>query len=219
MSIGSNISDQLHHGADALDPTKLASAAKEQSAVAAHAAVDAGKDVAHKVGEQAAAVAEQAKEQLTSMLSHAKDEISTQVEHRGKQAARSGRSLLRGAERQVHKYVPGRKRSGPRSVVDNVMAFARRRPVLFLLVAAAVGFAAVRLVSAGVARTKAASRRGSVDAGSDGTTRTSPDGNGHDSADFADSTGPLTTETAGNGARSQYADVGGAEPGGSDLDR
>jgi ElaB/YqjD/DUF883 family membrane-anchored ribosome-binding protein len=217
MSLGSNISDQLRHTSDTLDAKQLASAAKEQGAVAAHAAVDVGRDVAHKVGEQAAAVAEQAKEQLTSIVSHAKDELSTQVEHRGKQAARSARSLLHGAEHQVRKHVPGRKRSGPQAVAANVMTFVRRRPVWSLLIAAAVGFAAVRLARAVVAPAKGASNRGPVDAGSGSTSRTDRDSSGNGSAKFADSTGPLTPEAAGNGATAQYADAAGEKPGWSDA--
>lgn len=217
MSLGSNISDQLRQTSDAVDAKHLASAAKEQGAAAAQAAVDVGRDVAHKVGEHAAVMAEQAKEQLTSMVSHAKDEISTTVEHRGKQAARRARSLLHDAERQVHRHAPGRKRRGPSAVVGNVMAFARRRPVLFLLIAAAAGFAAVRLARAVVSSTKGAADRRPSDAASGGASRAHRDNSGNGSAEFADSTGPLTPETAGNGTTAQYADAAGAEPGWSDA--
>lgn len=210
MSIGSNISDQLRHGADAIDPKQLASSVKEQGAHAAHAAADAGRDLAHKVGEQAAVVAEQAKD-LTSMVSHAKDELATQVEHRGKQAARSVRSLLRGAERQVHKYTPGRRRRGLGAVVHNVTGFARRRPVSFLLIVAAIGFVGARLVSGGAGRSKSPAPRGP---GNNGTNR---DSSRNGSADFADSTGPLTTAAPSNGESTKVADAAGAQPGWSDA--
>jgi len=184
MSIDNNFRQPQHptsgtgpqgNGSDAADAKEMAMAAKEQGATVAHSAVDAGKEVAHEASAQVSAVADQTKEQLSAVMGQAKQELSSQLDQRSQQAVAGLRTLsgqlaaltegrpqaagqvgsfLREAQQRVQSYTQTLEQRGPRAAMDDVVAFARRRPMSFLMIAGAVGFAAGRLTRAGVAEAK-----------------------------------------------------------------
>jgi hypothetical protein len=151
---------------------EMASTAKDETNRVAHAATDATKNVAGEAGAQAAAMLDEAKSQLGSMVDSAKQEVRSQLDDRTHQAAQGlqafsrqltalhdGRTqeaghlgaLVGDAQRRVERYAQTLETRGPEGLVQDVAAFARRRPLMFLAAAAATGFAAGRLARAGAA--------------------------------------------------------------------
>ena len=154
------------------DVKQMASTAKDESAAVAGTAVEGGREVAGEIADQASAVAGTAKDQLSNLMSQAKDEIRTQGEARGQQLVTGLQTLsdqltalvhgrpdeaggvgnaVREAQQRVQGYVRSVQDRGPQGLVDDVTAFARRRPGVFLLAASFTGFAAGRLVRSGAA--------------------------------------------------------------------
>ena len=149
-----------------------ARAAKDETAAVAQSAVEAGKEVVHEAAAQVSVVATEAKDQLGAMLGQVKDEFKSQVESGGQQAANgllslstqlsalsqgrpeeAGRvgAIVEDAQRRIQAYAETLQQRGPQAVVDDLSAFARRRPGMFLLAATAGGFAIGRLVRGGAA--------------------------------------------------------------------
>jgi len=150
-------------------------AAKDETAAVAQSAAEAGKEVVHEAAAQVSVVATEAKDQLGAMLGQVKDEIKSQVESGGQQAAsglltlstqlsalsqgrpdEAGRvgAMVEDAQRRIQAYAETLQQRGPQAVVDDLSAFARRRPGMFLLAATAGGFAIGRLVRGGAALNK-----------------------------------------------------------------
>jgi len=154
------------------DSRDRAQAAKDETAAVAQSTVEAGKEVVHEAAAQVSVVATEAKDQLGAMLGQVKDEFKSQVESGGQQAANgllslstqlsalsqgrpeeAGRvgAIVEDAQRRIQAYAETLQQRGPQAVVDDLSAFARRRPGMFLLAATAGGFAVGRLVRGGAA--------------------------------------------------------------------
>ena len=144
--------------------------ARAESAEVAETAKQAGKEVMSEVGEQTTAVARTAKDQFGELATQTRQELKAQSEQRGEQlAARMQmwagqmkalvegrvedagelRSLIGDAQQQLESYASSLRERGPDGVMQDVRAFARRRPGMFLLAAGATGFAIGRIVKAG----------------------------------------------------------------------
>jgi len=150
-------------------------AAKDETAVLTQKAAEAGHEVVHEAAAQASVVATEAKDQLGAVLGQVKHEIKSQVDAGGQQAANgllslstqlsalaqgrpeeAGRvgTIVDDAQKRIQAYAETLQQRGPQAVVDDLSAFARRRPGMFLLAATAGGFAIGRLVRGGAAANK-----------------------------------------------------------------
>ena len=144
--------------------------AKAESAEIAETAKQAGREVMSEVSEQTSAVARTAKDQFGQLATQTRQELKAQSEQRGEQlAARlqtwagqmkaliegrvedAGdlRGLIGDAQQRLESYASALRERGPDGVMQDVRAFARRRPGMFLLAAGATGFAIGRIVKAG----------------------------------------------------------------------
>jgi hypothetical protein len=153
----------------------MASAAQQEGSAVADKAMEAGRDVAQEAASQASAVASEAKNQLETLVHEAKDEFRTQVDMRGQQAADglktlsqqlsalaegrpqdAGRvgTMVGEAQQRLQSYSDRLQQRGPQALLDDVTAFARRRPGVFLMGAVATGFVVGRIVRAGAAANK-----------------------------------------------------------------
>jgi hypothetical protein len=132
---------------------------------AAESAAEEGRRVAGVAGQEAGNVAAEAKDQVTNLLDQAKSQVSEQggvqrdrlvqtlstlssdLDHMAEQSERSGMAtdLARqaaGRVRDLSNRIDGRE---PSQIIDDVRAFARRRPGAFLVGALAAGMVAGRL--------------------------------------------------------------------------
>ena len=185
--------------------------AKEQASGLAHAAADSGQGVLHEAKGQAADVVAEAKGQARDLLGEARAGLTSQASDQQARAASSLRSLgdelgrmADGSEQgglaaDLVRQVAGRTGSvaswlenrEPGDVLGEVTDFARRRPGVFLALAAGAGVLAGRLT------------RGLKDAPpSTGSTGTS---GGSAGAGLAGSTTGLSTPTAGSAGGSPAA--------------
>jgi hypothetical protein len=147
-------------------------AVKEQATGVAAGAVDRGKEVAGQASSAAGAVAGEAKNQVQDLVHRTRGELMDQAESRGQQAASGLRTLsdqlsalgdgrsgeagrlpeyLEQARTRVSSLAERLEQGGPQGVLDDVTAFARRRPGLFLVGAVGTGFLVGRLVRSGAA--------------------------------------------------------------------
>lgn len=168
-------SDGADSDVQSADAKEKLTAAKEESAAVAHSAVEAGKDVAHEAASQVSAVAAEAKDQIGAVLGQVGNEFKSQMDAGGKQVANGlltlstqlsalsqGRpqeaghigALVDDAQQRVQSYAQTLQTRGPQAIVEDLSAFARRRPGMFLLAATAGGFAIGRLVRSGAAANK-----------------------------------------------------------------
>ncbi|MCU1503434.1 MAG: hypothetical protein JWM12_2788 [Ilumatobacteraceae bacterium] len=144
-------------------------AANEASSVAG-GAVDAGREVANHATEEIKAVASQAKDHAQQLVDQTKSELVGQAEAKSQQAAGGLRTLssqlgalgdgrpqdagplghyLEDAQSKVASIADRLERGGPQGLLDDVTAFARRKPGVFLVGAVGAGFVVGRLVRAG----------------------------------------------------------------------
>ena len=158
-----------------------ADTAKEQAGRVGDQAKQSGAHVAGVAKEQAAGVAQEAKGQAKGLLHQGRAEVRSQVtqqKHRATGGIRSVGEQLSGlasgspqpgvatdlahqASQQVAKVAEWLESREPADLLDDVQRFARRRPGLFLGIAAGVGLVAGRLtrgVAAEVADEKQAQR-------------------------------------------------------------
>jgi hypothetical protein len=167
--------DPASSGLAADENSKLANVAdvatSEVSDVAS-SAVDGVRDVVDEASAQAKAVATQARQQLERLVGQGRNEFRLQAEQRGSQAAGQLRTLseqftalaegrpegagplvgyLEDVQGQIRRMTSRLEQGGPQGLVDDLTSFARRRPGVFLLAAAGVGFIAGRAVRATVA--------------------------------------------------------------------
>jgi ElaB/YqjD/DUF883 family membrane-anchored ribosome-binding protein len=154
------------------DVKQMASTAKDESAAVATTAVEGGREVVGEVADQVSVVAGNAKEQFTNLVTQAQDELRVQGEARGQQVVSGlqtfsdqlsamvhGRpdqaggvgTVLADAQQRVQRYVRSVQDRGPRALLDDTTAFARRRPAVFLVAASITGFVVGRLVRSGAA--------------------------------------------------------------------
>jgi hypothetical protein len=147
-------------------------AAKEQASGVAAGALDKGREVAGQASSAAGAVAGEAKTQVQDLVHRTRGELMDQAESRGQQAASGLRTLsdqlsalgdgraaeagrlpeyLEQARTRASSLADRLEQGGPQGVLDDVTAFARRRPGLFLVGAVGAGFVVGRLIRSGVA--------------------------------------------------------------------
>jgi hypothetical protein len=166
-------------------PVQLAERAGEGAANVAETATEGVGDVADEVRTQARAVAGQARQQIDGFVDQAREEIRQQAQHRNEQAAVQLRTLseritalvegrpegagplvglLHDAEDQVRRLAGRLEQRGSQGVMDDVSAFARRRPGMFIAAAVGVGFLVGRAVRAGSSTEQADAIKGQVGA-------------------------------------------------------
>lgn len=159
-------------GGSTASASDMAGAVKEQGGEVAAKAAEAGKNVAQEAKAQASQVVGQAKEQIHTVVGQARTEVRGQLDSKAGQAAGGLRTLseqlnalqqgrpeqagqigtyISEAQRAVTSFAERLDREGVQGVMTDVTQFARRRPGLFLLGAATVGFAMGRTLRAGMA--------------------------------------------------------------------
>lgn len=149
--------------------TRVTGDASAQASKVASTATTAAKDAVGEATTQAKVVAGEAKRQIGSVADQTRHELRRQADDRTRQAAGGLRSLAD----QVSALTSGRpeqagrlpslleelnwrassladrlEQGGPQVAMNDVSRFARRRPALFLAIAAGAGFAAGRLARA-----------------------------------------------------------------------
>ena len=165
------------HAYDTTDsgPSGTADVAKDEAAQVKDTAVDAGKQVAGTAKAEAQNVVGEAKEQAVGLLDQAKGEAGNQVSTQQQRVA----GLLGGYASELQAMTSGQESSGPitdlarqgadkaseitswlenhepADVLDEIRAFARRRPVAFLVGAALAGAVAGRATRGFAANAKA----------------------------------------------------------------
>jgi hypothetical protein len=146
--------------------------AKGEAANVKDTAVDAGKQVASTAKEEAANVAGEAKQQVRGLLSSATSELKSQAStQQGRlattlrgytdqlQGLTQGQGLEAGPLKDLVQQAAGRgsdvvswlENREPADVLEELRRFARRRPVLFLVLSGAAGVLAGRLTRGAVA--------------------------------------------------------------------
>ncbi|MBW0255035.1 hypothetical protein [Cellulomonas sp. PS-H5] len=193
--------------------------AKEQASGLAHAAADSGQGVLHEAKDQAADVVQEAKGQARDLLGEARAGLTSQASDQQARAASSLRSLgdelgrmADGSEQgglaaDLVRQVAGRTGSvatwlenrEPGDVLGEVTDFARRRPGVFLALAAGAGVLAGRLTRG--LKDAPASGGGTGSTGASGATGTS----GSTGSSLPGATTGLSTPTAGSAGGSPAA--------------
>lgn len=171
QEVASSVSEQGQQvaAAAAEQGQQVASAAVDEGQQVAKAAVGQARDLAGTAREEAAEVGEELSEQARSMLEETKGQLQeqaqTQVERLSEtlrrfgaqgQALADGRpsqagplpAYLRDAADRLEQLADDVDARGVEGLVEEVQAFARRRPGVFLLGATAVGFGVGRLIRA-----------------------------------------------------------------------
>jgi hypothetical protein len=139
--------------------------AKDQAAELGHSSLEAGKHAAEVASEQASGVAAEAGRQGRDLLGQAQEQLADQAAHgqhraagrlmalgddlrlmadKVDQASPAG-ELARRAASRAHAAAGWLGNREPGQVLDEVQAFARRKPGMFLAVAAGAGLLAGRL--------------------------------------------------------------------------
>jgi hypothetical protein len=95
-------------------------------------------------------------QQVMSGLQTLSDQLSALMQGRPDEAGWVG-TAVSDLQQRVQGYVRSLQDRGPRGLVDDAAAFARRRPGAFLLTASVTGFAVGRLVRSGAAESGARS--------------------------------------------------------------
>ncbi|HET9647203.1 MAG TPA: hypothetical protein VFP34_03115 [Microlunatus sp.] len=145
--------------------------AKEQASDVKDTAVDAGKHVAATAKDEVANVAAETKQQAKSLLSSVTDEVQTQASSQQQKIA----AAVHGLSKELGGMASGSAGSGPmtdlahqasrkggeiahwledkepRDVLTEVTAYARRRPVTFLVICGLAGVLAGRVTRGAVA--------------------------------------------------------------------
>jgi len=145
----------------------VAGTASEQASSVAATAKAGGQQVATEAKEHVRDVAAQARDQAQSLLQQSQDEIRSQAGAQTERAAAGMRrmaeqlqalaegradeagdmrNLVRQGSDRLSGYAGRLEQGGYQALLDDVRRFARRRPGLFLLSAAAAGFATGRLL-------------------------------------------------------------------------
>jgi hypothetical protein len=194
--------------------------AKEEAAAVKDTAVDAGKTVAATARDEAANVAAEARYQAKSLLTTASDEIRSQASTQQNRLAEAVHSLAKElggmassspesgpltdlahqAARKGGEIAHWLENKEPADVLDEVRAFARRRPVMFLGLCALAGIVAGRLTRSAVAANT------DLDSRTDDSQRlTSADDYAARSAGYATPSAGYSTAQTGYGGSAQGA--------------
>ena len=144
----------------------VAGTAKDEALTVATTATDAAKGVAQTAAQQTADVVGEAARQARDLVGETRDQVRTQAETQTKRLAENVRLLageINGMAARSEQQGPATEialqladktealagyldGTTPEAVLEDLRTFARRRPGLFLLGAAGVGFLAGRLV-------------------------------------------------------------------------
>jgi hypothetical protein len=151
---------------------ETAATAVDQASGVASAAADTAKQVAGEAKNQTKAVVSQAKDQVSSLAQQTRSELLTQADTKGQQAVTGLRTLsdqisalsqgrpgeagqladlLGDAQMKVSSLASRIEQGGPQGVLDDITAFARRKPGMFVLGAIGAGFLVGRVVRSGKA--------------------------------------------------------------------
>jgi vacuolar-type H+-ATPase subunit H len=151
---------------------ETASTAVDQASGVASSAADSAKQVASEAANQTKQVVAQAKDQVHSLAQQTRSELLTQADTKGQQAVTGLRTLsdqisalgdgrpgdagplvhyLTEAQTKVSSLASRIEQGGPQGVLDDVTAFARKRPGMFVLGAIGAGFLVGRVVRSGKA--------------------------------------------------------------------
>lgn len=144
--------------------TSTRDVAKEEARGVAQDAVQGGRQAAETAKEQAGQVADEALSQARMLIDQTREQITTQGSAQQERAATGLRSLAdelsgmasgtdqgiaadlaREASARVRTAADWLENRQPGEVLDDVRSFARRRPGMFLLGAAAIGFVGGRM--------------------------------------------------------------------------
>ncbi len=138
-------------------------------------AADAAREVGAQASDQVKAVAGEARDQFGQLLGKTQDELRGRAQEQSERAASALRTLageisalgegrpgdagplagyLGEAQAKVEQFAERLSARGPQGVLDDVAGFARRKPAMFLLLAAGAGFAVGRITRSGVAAHK-----------------------------------------------------------------
>jgi len=172
MSIGNEQIPDVDRATESSSQATTATTAKAAATDVAAEASDGIKEIATEVTTQAQQVAGEAKRQLSSIVDQTRAEFADQAEARTSQAATGLRTLagqvealaqgrpqdagdlagyLDDARSRLTKFSDRLDDGGPQGLLDDVSAFARRRPLVFLAATAGAGFLVGRLARAGSA--------------------------------------------------------------------
>jgi hypothetical protein len=153
-------------GASSTGGDKTRDVAKEEARGTAQDAAQAGKQTAETAKQQAGEVVGEAKSQAQMLLGEARDQLTSQGTAQQQKAASGLRSLAdeltgmvngdvsqpglasdlaRQASERVRSFADKLENRQPSELLDEVRHFARQRPGVFLLSAAAIGFIGGRL--------------------------------------------------------------------------
>jgi uncharacterized protein YjbJ (UPF0337 family) len=147
------------------EPTATSEVARDEASKVGQQATDAGKHVAGVARDEAGNVAGEAKTQAKDLLHQARGEVRDQAGSQQKRAASGLHSisqqlgsmadgaqepgvatdLARQASQRAHDVAAWLERGDPDQLLEDVRAFARRRPGAFLGIALAAGVVAGRL--------------------------------------------------------------------------
>jgi len=159
--------DQSGAGSDA---GAVASRAAEETKGVASTAAEGTREVASEAAGQVSAVVGSAKDQIHTLVGDTRTQVQQQAETQATRAAEGLRNLsqqfgalaegrtseapqlqqyLSSAQQRLSDVASRVETRGPQGVMEDLTAFARRRPGVFLLAAAGAGFAAGRLLRSG----------------------------------------------------------------------
>jgi hypothetical protein len=124
----------------------VAGTAKEQVSAVASTARDEVRDLRGQAGGQLRAEAEQQARRLSQNLRQMSEQLTEMAGQSGSEGV--ARDLVRQAAHHSSRAADFIESRGPTGMVDEVQRFARRRPGLFLLTAAAAGVAVGRMTRA-----------------------------------------------------------------------
>jgi hypothetical protein len=144
----------------------------ERGKQVASQATEAARTVTTEATDQAKVVVGQARQEVERLVGQTRDELQTRAREQGDRAAHGLRSLSRqldalaagrpdeagslttyltDAQDRVSALAQRLETGGPQAVLDDVTRFARRRPGMFLALAAGTGFLVGRLARSGAA--------------------------------------------------------------------
>ena len=201
------------------DSGSTSDVAKEQAANVGQGAADAGKHVAGVAKEQASGVAAETSKQAKDLLSQTRTEVQSQAATQQDRIAASIRSLsselgsmahgsdqsgtatdlIRQASARADDIAAWLEQRDPGALVQEVTAFARRRPGAFLAIAAGAGLLAGRLT------------RGAIDAARDDDTPQVNSGTGSPATSYDTTTSWDTTTAPAEAVDPAYASTGTVE--------
>jgi hypothetical protein len=149
------------------EAAKVASTVQDQSSKAAETLHHGGQEIVGEAKEQVAKLSEEAQRQIHALVGQATQELGERASEQTDKAASGLRDMadelqalaegrtedatrlvayVRQASERASDYAARLETGGFASIVDDLSAFARRRPGLFLLSAIAAGFATGRFV-------------------------------------------------------------------------